>query len=76
MRKTLRWMWWLAIAAIVLPVTAGAVLGYSHGWAESWRTADWSSSGLLPKAESTKEAHVIILAARTGNWKSIFAEHM
>ncbi len=76
MRKALRWMWWLVIAAIILPVSAGAVLGYSHGWAKNWRTANWGSSGLLPAPQTIPEARVIVLAARTGNWKSIFAEHM
>lgn len=76
MRNVLRWVFWLALIAVILPISAGAVLAYSHGWAASWRTANWSSSGLLPLAESTPEAHVIVLAARTGNWKSIFAEHM
>ncbi len=76
MQNLLRWAFWLLLAAIILPVSAGAVLAYSHGWAESWRTANWSSSGLLPTAQSRPEAHVIVLAARTGNWKSIFAEHM
>lgn len=76
MQKFFRWLYWLGLAAIILPVSAGAVLAYSHGWAESWRTANWSSSGLLPAAQSTEDAHVIVMAARTGNWKSIFAEHL
>jgi len=76
LRKVFRWIWWLVLAAIILPVSAGAVLAYSHGWAASWRTANWSSSGLLPTPQSTQEARVFVLAARTGNWKSIFAEHM
>ena len=67
---------WFALVAVILPVSAGAVRAYFHGWADSWRTANWASSGLLPAAQSTPEAHVIVLASRTGNWKSIFAEHM
>ncbi|MCA3574853.1 MAG: DUF3750 domain-containing protein [Aestuariivirga sp.] len=64
------------VFAIVLPILLGAGLSLSRGWAESWRSADWSSSGLVPAAEDTREAKVLILAARTGRWKSIFAEHM
>lgn len=76
LQKLFRWVFWFALVAVVLPVSAGAVRAYSHGWANSWRTANWSSSGLLPAAQSTPEAHVIVLASRTGNWKSIFAEHL
>lgn len=62
--------------AVAVPIAIGAGLSLSRGWAESWRTADWSSSHLLPEAASVPEARVLILAARTGRWKSIFAEHM
>lgn len=55
---------------------AGTALSLSRGWAESWRTAEWGSSRLLPEARAVPEAKVMILAARTGRWKSIFAEHM
>jgi hypothetical protein len=71
-----RWVCWLLLAAIILPVSAGAVLAYSHGWPDSWQTANWSSSGLLPAPGSIEAPHVIVLASRTGNWKSIFAEHL
>ncbi len=60
---------------LALPSATGTVLGLARGWPESWRTASWSSSGLLPEASSVPEARVMILAARTGRWKSIFAEH-
>lgn len=62
--------------ALVVPILVGAALSLWHGWPDSWRTANWGSSGLLPKAEQVPEAQVMILAARTGRWKSIFAEHM
>jgi len=64
------------LLAVAVPVSAGTVLSLSRGWAENWRTADWGSSGILPEAQAAPEARVIILAARTGRWKSIFAEHM
>ena len=75
-RRTLKWLGLFVLLAIVAPVTAGAGLAWSRGWPESWRTASWASSGLLPDAASVPEARVMILAARTGRWKSIFAEHM
>ena len=64
------------LLAIILPVMAGTALSLSRGWAESWRTADWGSSRLLPEAADVPDPRVMILAARTGRWKSIFAEHM
>lgn len=64
------------VLAVAVPIAIGTVLSVSRGWADSWRTADWSSSRLLPDAATVPEAKVLVLAARTGRWKSIFAEHM
>lgn len=75
-RRLLHWTTLYLLLAVLLPLAAGSALSLSRGWADSWRTADWSSSGLLPEAENVPEAKLIILAARTGRWKSIFAEHM
>lgn len=75
-RLILNWLSVFLVLAVALPVAAGTALSLSRGWAESWRTADWSSSRLLPEARAVPEAKVMILAARTGRWKSIFAEHM
>lgn len=76
MRRLIRGIVWFVVVLVFLPVVAGAVMAYGRGWPESWRTADWSSSGLLPEASTAPAARVLIFAARTGNWKSIFAEHM
>jgi len=76
MRAFIRGLVWFVAVLVALPVAAGAVMAYGRGWPERWRTADWSSSGLLPEASVTPAARVAILASRTGNWKSIFAEHM
>ncbi len=61
---------------VILPTAIGAALGYARGWPANWRVANWSSSRVLPPAIAQKPAMVIILASRTGQWKSIFAEHM
>lgn len=76
MRRLVRILMWFVIFAIVAPIAAGAVMAYARGWPDSWRSASWSSAGLLPEAGSVPEARVMIIAARTGRWKSIFAEHM
>lgn len=41
----------------------------------SWRSADWSSSGMLPAAPARDEAAVYVLAARTGGLKGAFSVH-
>jgi hypothetical protein len=41
----------------------------------TWRSADWSSSGLLPAAPAREEAAVYVLAARTGGLKGAFSVH-
>lgn len=76
MKRTVRFCKWFVVLAILLPIAAGAALSYSNGWAASWKSANWSSSGLLPEATSVRDARVMIIAARTGRWKGIFAEHM
>ncbi len=76
MRRAMRSLVWFLGLTVVLPILVGATLGYARGWPENWKVASWASSGLLSEATATKPATVIILAARTGRWKSIFAEHM
>lgn len=71
-----RFLFWFTLLFIILPIAIGTVKGWASGWPASWRNANWGSSGVLPEATSVPEAQVIILSARTGRWKSIFAEHM
>ena len=75
LRLPLRWLLRFVLVAVVIPVLLGAALSYARGWPESWRNARWESSGLLPQASDVPEARVMVIAARTGRWKSIFAEH-
>lgn len=76
MRTVLIWISRFALLAILLPVGVGAGLAWSKGWPQNWRTASWESSGLLPEAATLPEAQVLVLSARTGRWRGIFAEHM
>lgn len=41
----------------------------------SWSSADWSASGVLPKADADDEAAVYLMAARTGGLKGAVAVH-
>lgn len=76
MRFALRIFKHAVLWLVIFPIAAGGASTYYKGWPDSWRTADWNSSGLLPEAAAAAEAEVLVLATRTGKWKSIFAEHM
>jgi hypothetical protein len=62
------------VIVFLLPVAAKAVL-WSFAEPRNWRTARWSSAGILPEAAADPEARVTVFAARTGGWRSIFAVH-
>lgn len=65
----------LVLFLFLLP--AGVFAGW---WAvkerpSSWRTADWSASGLLPPAKEDPQAAIYVLAARTGGMKGALSVH-
>jgi hypothetical protein len=70
-----RFLLTIFLILFLLPLGTHAAYWRLHGWSDSWRNADWSSSGLLPKAEDAPEARIVFLAARVGRWRGIFAEH-
>lgn len=74
-RRLFKFFSTFAVVLIVLPVAAGAAYFYAKGWPNSWHAADWSSSGLLPKAIDDDPAAIYIMAGRSGRWKGIFAVH-
>jgi len=63
------------LVLIAAPLAVHGAVHWRQGWPESWSRADWSSAGILPKAEDHRPAMVRIFAARTGRWKGIFAVH-
>jgi len=66
---------WALTLFIALPVALsgiGFLLGDRQG---NWRTADRSSSGLLPDASQHADAVIRVYAARTVRWRGIFAVH-
>jgi hypothetical protein len=66
----------LAIFALFLaPLVARAALYAAGNGPRSWRDADWSSTGLLPKAEADKPARLIVFTGTAGAWKGIFSVH-
>ena len=63
------------LALFLLPLAARAALTAFENRAQSWHDADWSSIGSLPPASSHPEARILVMSARTGRWKGIFATH-
>ena len=65
----------LAFVLVYLaPIAISAALYFSQNHAD-WRSADRSSSGLLPSAATNPEAIVRIFSARTVSWRGIIATH-
>ena len=65
----------LVFALFLVPLIARAALYVTGSDPRSWRDADWSSTGLLPKASDYHPARVIIFTGKAGAWKGIFAVH-
>ena len=63
------------LALFLVPLAARAALSALEDRPQSWRQADWSSIGSLPPAARHPDARILILSARTGRWKGIFATH-
>lgn len=59
----------------LLPALASAGWWYVKARPQSWRDADWSSAGILPKPAQSPDAAVYIFAATTGGMKGAVASH-
>lgn len=65
----------IIFALFLAPLAARAALYWMSSDARSWRTADWSSTGALPKAADHAPARLVVYAGTTGAWKGIFSVH-
>lgn len=65
---------WLAMM-FLLPALASIAWWSVVDRPNSWRTADWSSTGLLPPAKASREAVIHIMSARTGGLKGALSRH-
>jgi hypothetical protein len=63
------------LALFLVPIAARAALQALEDRPASWSLADWSSIGSLPPASAHPEARILVLSARTGRWKGVFATH-
>ena len=65
----------VVLVCFVVPALASLGVRAAGSQPGSWRTADWSSAGILPAATETREAAVYVMAARTGGLKGGLAVH-
>jgi len=65
----------LVFAIFLIPILARAALYAVGDDPRSWRDADWSSTGLLPRAADYGPARVIVFTGTTGAWKGVFSVH-
>jgi len=62
-------------ALFLLPLLVRAAVYIAGDAPRSWNDADWSSTGILPKAADFQPARVIVFTGKTGAWKGIFSVH-
>ena len=65
----------VVLLCFVAPALASLGVRAASSQPGSWRTADWSSAGILPDAAADREAAVYVMAARTGGLKGGIAVH-
>ena len=65
----------LVFAIFLIPILARAAFYAIGNDPRSWRDADWSSTGLLPRAADYGPARVIVFTGTTGAWKGVFSVH-
>jgi hypothetical protein len=75
MRARLKLIPLLLLCLFLIPLAARAALFAVEDRPRSWRDADWSSSGMLPKAAEHPEARLLVLSGRTGGLKGVVAVH-
>jgi Protein of unknown function (DUF3750) len=65
----------LLLSLFIVPLAARAAFFSLEDRPRSWRDADWSSVGMLPKASEHTEARLLVLSGRTGGLKGVVAVH-
>lgn len=60
---------------MLVPIAARAALYAFDDQPRRWNQASWSSIGNLPPASEHPDARVLVLSARTGRWRGVFAVH-
>jgi hypothetical protein len=65
----------IILGLFLLPIAARAALFMIEDRPRSWRDADWSSVGMLPKPAEHPEARLLVFSGRTGGLKGLIAVH-
>jgi hypothetical protein len=75
MRARAKLLLLLFLVFFLVPLAARATLFAFEDRPRSWRDADWSSTGMLPKAADHPQARVLVMSGRTGGLKGLVAVH-
>jgi Protein of unknown function (DUF3750) len=75
MRFSFRKMLVTVLALFLFPLAVHAALYASKEHPASYRSASWSSVGMLPPAGAERDARLLVFTGRTGRWKGIFSVH-
>ncbi len=73
--KILRFTILFILLVFVLPTALTTVWWLMQDRPNSWRSADWSASGVLPVVKDADDAAVYVMAARLGGLKGAVAVH-
>jgi len=65
----------LILVVYLLPAMASAGWWLLQNHPRNWREADWTTSGVLPKADADRNAAIYIMSAGTGGLKGAVASH-
>src|SRR5262249_61013343 len=71
--QTLRRKISLTLSIVFLAPVATKAMLWSFEEPRHWQTARWSSSGILPEAVRDPQARIVVFAARTAGWGSLFS---
>jgi hypothetical protein len=75
MRNPVRKVLTAIFVLFLFPLAVHAALYATANDHPSFRSADWSSTGMLPRASADREARLLVFAGRTGRWRGIFSVH-
>lgn len=75
LRRLILWPLGLFVVTFLLPVAVAGLWWLGVDRPDSWRSADWGPSGVLPAAAMVPEATIHVMAARTGGPKGAVSVH-
>jgi hypothetical protein len=75
MRRPIKKIVLTILAIFLFPLAVHGALYSVQNRPQSYASADWSSTGMLPPASADGLARLLIFTGRTGRWKGIFSVH-